>query len=127
MYANDILIFCIAKTSNIKTLKSIFKDYSSVSSQNINLSKSSLFYGSISSRKINKLIRLTGFQHGIIPFNYLGVPLFKGTVKKYFLSPIVDRYLSKLSRWKVYCLSMDDRLTLVKSIIHGMLAQSINI
>lgn len=76
---------------------------------------------------MNKLLRLTDFQHGSAPLTYHGVPLFKGRAKKRYLTPIADRIITKLSSWIGSYLSMVGRITLVKSIIHGMVTYSINV
>lgn len=68
-----------------------------------------------------------GFSAGSLPFNYLGVPLFKGKPKLIYLQPIIDRIKSKISSWKGSILSIMGRLQLVNSVIQGMLAYSFHI
>lgn len=46
-------------------------------------------------------------------------------VKKKYMTPIVDKILSKLSNWKGSCLSMAGRFTLVKSVIHSLFVYSV--
>lgn len=81
VYADDILLFCTGKLLNIWALKKVFQDYSKASGQNINLSKSFFYPGEINSKKIRKIVALTGFRSGSLPFTYLGVPLFNRRVK----------------------------------------------
>jgi len=97
------------------------------SRQIINPSKSIVFYGSISPARIDQIVDLIGFNKGSLPFTYLGVPIFKGKPKKSHLQPIADEIKSKLSAWKAFLLSIVRRVTLVKSVIQGMMVHSISI
>jgi hypothetical protein len=70
------------------------------SGQVINNSKSSIFSGSITQGMWNLIVQLFNFNMGTLPFNYLGVPIFKGKPKACLLQPIADRIKFKLSAWK---------------------------
>ncbi|KAF1885705.1 hypothetical protein Lal_00039554 [Lupinus albus] len=74
-----------------------------------------------SARKIHNVSSWLGFWHGMLPFTYLGVPVFKGKPRFVHLQPIADRILGKLSKWKGFSLSITRRVELVKSIVHSML------
>jgi hypothetical protein len=70
---------------------------------------------------------LINFKLGSLPFNYLGVPLFKGKPKACWLQPIADKILSKLSAWKASLLSIAGRVQLVRAVIQSMLIYSISL
>lgn len=125
LYAYDILIFCKANLSNIDSLTFVFTNYFHVSGQLVNPCKSSIFFGSICNAKVQTILNRTGFSRGSMPFNYLGVPLFKGKPKVSYFRPIADRILAKLSGWKGSNLSMAGRICLVKSVIKGILTHTI--
>lgn len=116
LYANDILILCYGKMSNINALKKIFQEYSMASSQCFNLGKFSIYSGSTTESNLNRIIASIGFNKDSFLFNYLGIPIFKGRVKSSPLSHISDRVMNKISR-KGSLVSMEGRLILVKSII----------
>jgi hypothetical protein len=67
------------------------------------------------------------FNVGQLPFNYLGVPIFKGKPKVSHLQPIADRIKLKLSAWKASLLSMVGRVQLVRSVIQSMMIYSISL
>lgn len=74
-----------------------FIAYSLASGKVVNCAKS-FIYGSEMSLSIrNILIELMGFSNGSTPFNYLGVPIFKGRPHVIFLHPIADKIICKLS------------------------------
>lgn len=76
-------------------------------------------------RKLS-LIRFLGFPHGMLPFNYLGVPIFQGNPRTTYLQPIIDRNANKLSSWKGHLPHLW-RVQLVKSIIHGMVIYNFHV
>ncbi|MCH80985.1 RNA-directed DNA polymerase (Reverse transcriptase), partial [Trifolium medium] len=61
----------------------------------------------------------SGFNVGSLPFNYLGVPVFKGRPKASYFLPLTDRIKDKLSAWKASLLSIAGRTQLVKSVIQS--------
>jgi hypothetical protein len=63
----------------------------------------------------------------MVPFDYLGVPIFKGKPKKIHLQALTDKVKSKLASWKGHSLSLMGRVQLVQSVIHGMLLYSFKI
>lgn len=125
LYADDIMVFCKAKAASIQALKDLFQRYAAVSGQMVNPAKSTMYAGSISNSRISQIADQTGFNIGSLPFNYLGVPIFKGKPKARFLLPIADKIKSKLGAWKASLLSIAGRVQLVKSVIQGMLIHSI--
>ncbi|XP_019431129.1 PREDICTED: uncharacterized protein LOC109338368 [Lupinus angustifolius] len=74
--------------------------YAQAFGQVVNLNKCKFYTGHVSPRKIANLADILGFSAGSLPFNYLGVPIFKGKPKKIHLQAIADRIIIKLSSWK---------------------------
>ncbi|KAE9603369.1 hypothetical protein Lalb_Chr12g0209791 [Lupinus albus] len=70
---------------------------------------------------------ILGFNAGSLPFNYLGVPLFRGKPRRLHLQHIADKIIAKLATWKGLSLSIMGRVELVKSVIQSMLAYSFHI
>jgi len=104
-----------------------FNDYSEVSGQIINNSKSWFYSGAMTSSRAQMIAGMHGFSAGTIPFSYLGCPIFKGKPKGIYFQAIVDRIKAKFATWKGSLLSIMGRVQLVKSIIHGMLVYSFHI
>lgn len=73
--------------------------------------------------RLNILSSFAGFKIGYLPFVYLGVPLFKGKIKAFFLRMIADKVINKLASWKGSLLSFACRVELVKfqsMLLHSM-------
>ena len=127
LYTDDIMIFCKGKRSCVEALIDLFTKYAQESGQKVNPNKSTVFTGSIPSTRLNQLINIIGFNLGTLPFNYLGVPIFKGRPKARYLQPIADTIKSKLSAWKASLLSIAGRVQLVKSVVQSMLIHTITV
>jgi len=109
LYADDIMLFCKGKVSCINALINTFTRYAHVLGQHISNSKSTLYSEGIQNARLLQIVNLTGFNIGITPFNYLGVPIFKGKPKARFLQPVADKVNAKLPAWKASLLTIAGR------------------
>ena len=97
LYANHIFVFCRATKKSLTHLMEFLHIYSSILSQWMNSSRS-LFLtinGSISFS--SNICSNLGCRRGTIPFNYMGIPIFYGSLKREFFQPLIDRVKSKLA------------------------------
>jgi len=127
LYADDMMIFCKGTSSNINVLKHVFFKYAEASGQFVNPNKSSIYAGSITNHRLNQIAQNIGFSIGSLPFQYLGVPIFKGKPKYIYFQPIADKVKCKLAAWKASLLSMVGRVQLVKSVVQSMLLHCLSI
>jgi hypothetical protein len=126
LYADDIMLFCNGKMSSLNALKDLFVRYANCSGQVINAAKSTIYSGGISQARLINIVTVFGFKVGS-PFNYLGVPIFKGRPKARYFYQIADKIKNKLSAWKASLLSIAGRVQLVKSVVQSMAIYSITI
>jgi hypothetical protein len=126
-YADDLMIFCKGNIAGLRVLKDLFNRYAMESGQVINNAKSTIFYGSITHRRLHIIVDLLNIKLGNLPFNYLGVPIFKGKPKASHLQSIADKVKLKLSAWKASLLSIAGRVQLVKSVVQSMLTYNITL
>jgi len=96
MYVDDVMIFCKGKVSSVEAHIDIFKRYAECSGQCINPTKSTIYSGSISRGRLEHLVNILGFNSSNLPFNHLGVPIFKGKLKASHLQLIADKIKTKL-------------------------------
>ncbi|GAU35044.1 hypothetical protein TSUD_30100 [Trifolium subterraneum] len=127
LYADDIMVYCNGRHSNLVALKNLFNRYALASGQVVSPSKSTIFSGGISHARLLQIAQFIGFNIGSLPFNYLGVPIFKGRPRVAFLQPVADKIKAKLAAWKASLLSIAGRVQLVKSVIQSMLVYTISI
>lgn len=55
-----------------------------------------------------------------LPIQYLGMPISVNSKSKVVWNPIVEKFVSKLSRWKSQHLSLGGRITLIKSTLSNL-------
>jgi hypothetical protein len=104
----------------------LFVRYANCSGQVINAAKSTIYSGGISQARLINIVTVFGFKVGS-PFNYLGVPIFKGRPKARYFYQIADKIKNKLSAWKASLLSIAGRVQLVKFVVQSMAIYSITI
>lgn len=126
LYADDIMLFCKGKVSCITALINVFTRYAHASGQIISTSKSTLCSGGIQNARLLQIVNLIGFNIDTTPFNYLGVPIFKGKPKARFLQQIADKVKAKLSAWKASLLTIAGRTQLFKSVVQSMLIHAMS-
>ncbi|KAK2352799.1 hypothetical protein QL285_090510 [Trifolium repens] len=126
-YADDLMVFCKGKLSGLMALKDLFDTYALQSGQRINTAKSTIYSGSITQGRLNLIINLLTFQIGSLPFNYLGIPIFRGKPKISWLQSTADKIHAKLSAWKASLLTMAGRVQLVRAVIQSMYTYNISI
>ncbi|GJY89968.1 RNA-directed DNA polymerase, eukaryota, reverse transcriptase zinc-binding domain protein [Tanacetum coccineum] len=74
-FADDLMVLCNGDVDSLKVVKKALDDFSSVSWLHSNLSKSTIFFGSINERDQGDLLQILPFKCGKLPMKYLGVPL----------------------------------------------------
>lgn len=77
LYVNDILIFYKVKLSNNISLNQLFTKYNQALEKVFSTTKSTIFFGSISNRRLNNIMELTIFSKGTLYFHTPKVPIFK--------------------------------------------------
>ncbi|XP_057808675.1 uncharacterized protein LOC131023144 [Salvia miltiorrhiza] len=124
-YADDILIFCKASIQNAITIKRILGYYGDISGQICSVEKSFIYFGDKVPTQLRRpILNSLHFAPGLMPFNYLGVPIFQGRARALYFRAIHDRIINKFSRWKGRHLSMAGRLCLIKSVIQSSVTHS---
>ena len=96
-YVDDIFVFCRANNKSLGNMRNFLKTYGDFFVQYVNNSKSSFFTMDIFPRFVTKVQRFLSCSHGVLPFNYLGVPIFVGAPKCQLLQPLADKVKLKLA------------------------------
>nr|GEX57649.1 hypothetical protein [Tanacetum cinerariifolium] len=119
-HADDLLFFGDWSVTNAKNLIRILKHFQQASSLRVNLHKSKLYGVGVGSLEVDRMARIMSCSYGCLPFVYLGLPVGKSMRNASAWHHIVDRFHSRLSRWKAKLLSSGGRLTLIKSVIGSL-------
>ncbi|KAG5557825.1 hypothetical protein RHGRI_007910 [Rhododendron griersonianum] len=101
LFADDTVVFCKARRSELQVVDSILKDYRNASGQLINFQKSSMFF----SRNAGPDLRRNLIAFKAIPVRgdlgrYLRLPAEIGKTNTEMFSYIKERVLQRLAGWK---------------------------
>ncbi|PKI59227.1 hypothetical protein CRG98_020390 [Punica granatum] len=120
MFADDLLILAKASPANIIAIKDILDKFCQWSGQEINSSKSGLFFSkntTVDSRRSAKSI--LGIRKLKENARYLGNPMFIKRKRKESFQFLIDKIKNRLAAWKTKALSWARRATLIRSVINS--------
>ncbi|CAN6724078.1 unnamed protein product [Malus baccata var. baccata] len=116
-FADDSVLFGNATVEEAKGVVDIVNTYARGSGQEINLSKSSIFFGTSTSKRIKKRIGNTlGIMHKDGFGKYLGLQADFGLSKKAVFAEIRDKMEARLAGWSEQFLSQAGKEVLIKAV-----------
>ncbi|GJW84460.1 hypothetical protein Tco_0157605 [Tanacetum coccineum] len=86
----------------------------------INIHKSKLMGIGVSHKEVKAAANIIGCSTFSSPFNYLGVKVGMSSSRRKSWDEVLDKISSRLSKWKIKTLSIDGRLTLIKSVLTSL-------
>uniref|UniRef100_A0A2N9G7C7 Reverse transcriptase domain-containing protein n=1 Tax=Fagus sylvatica TaxID=28930 RepID=A0A2N9G7C7_FAGSY len=116
-YADDVLLFCGAKVSEVDALMKCLEKYCLWSGQSISVEKSGIFASKGVHRNfISQVKNEWGFKQLSQGVKYLGVPLFLTKNKSKDFAYVKEKLEARTNGWKSKNLSWMGRATLIKSV-----------
>ncbi|KAM2983667.1 hypothetical protein FF2_009561 [Malus domestica] len=120
-FADDSILFGKATTEEALGILNILKTYARGSGQELNMSNSSIFFGSkILNRTMLKIGRTTGIQCKVGFGKYLSLQADFGHSKKVVFEEVKDRLETRMTGWAEQYLSQAGKETLVKAMAMAM-------
>lgn len=120
LFADDLLVFSDGSQSSTDGIKAVMNRFREWSGLDTNQAKSEIFYGGYSDTQVAVLSNLSGFCRGEFPTRYLGLPLSPKRISAVTLQPFLERITAKLHSWTVNFLSFAGKVTMIYSVIYGM-------
>ncbi|GAU48422.1 hypothetical protein TSUD_405520 [Trifolium subterraneum] len=121
LFADDCFMFCRANISEATHLMSLLDTYSAASGQEINLSKSEVFFSrNLSTAAQEDLSGIMGVKHVMGTGTYLGLPSMVGRSKKATFGFIKDRIWKKINSWRGRALSKAGKDVMIKSVLQAI-------
>lgn len=120
LFADDLLIFSDGSRHSLTGIKKVLSSFKEWTGLDMNAAKSEIFFGGYSDIECSVLSDITGVTLGSFPTRYLGLPLNPSRISMATLQPFLERVTSKLHSWTVKTLSFAGRVTMVSSVIYGM-------
>ncbi|XP_060210411.1 uncharacterized protein LOC132637318 [Lycium barbarum] len=119
-FADDLFLFVKGDRQFIQLLYAKFTIFSQASGLQVNLSKSSIYFGGVDNTELGNTEQLLGIEHGQLPFKYLGIPLVTKKLSILQWQPLIQKIVARISSWIAKKLSYIGRVQLVKSVIFGI-------
>jgi ribonuclease HI len=128
LFADDCFLFCRSNISETTKLMEILKTYELASGQEINLSKSEVFFSRNMSRAAQEdLSNIMGVKQVLGTGTYLGLPSMVGRSKKDTFAYIKDRIWKRINGWRSRPLSRAGKEVMIKSVLQAIPAYIMNI
>ena len=124
-FANDSLIFCNATLKECDELQRLLKVYEKASGQQLNYTKTSLFFSSNTSRDVQEENRF-GAQIIKQHEKYLGLPSLIGRNKRTTFNAIKEKLGKVLAGWKEKLLLKAGKEVLIKAVVQAGLAYTMS-
>jgi hypothetical protein len=97
IFADDLILFAKATSSEANILKSVVDQYCSWSGKAINISKSSIHFSkNTASSTIHSISGIFPYKRALISSKYLGLPLFFRKSKSAAFKDILEQVFSKI-------------------------------
>ncbi|XP_058770133.1 uncharacterized protein LOC131643821 [Vicia villosa] len=121
LFADDCFLFCRANLSEVEEIMKVINIYGMASGQEINLSKSEVFFSNNLSRPAQEdLASIMGVRHVLGTGKYLGLPSLIGRSKKATFSYIKDRIWNRINSWKGRSFSRAGKEVMIKSVLQAI-------
>ncbi|CAL1367531.1 unnamed protein product [Linum trigynum] len=121
LFADDTVIFGKARVCEAIHILKILQNYGEVTGQEINASKSSIFFSRNTPEGIKALVTARfGFPPSICHEKYLGVPFEWGKSKNETFNFLIERMEKKGESWKSLLLSPGGKEVLLKAVIQAI-------
>ncbi|XP_022008369.1 uncharacterized protein LOC110907742 [Helianthus annuus] len=119
-YADDVIFIGAWSSNNILALNRILRWLCLVSGLKVNRNKCHLYGVGVPQAEVARLAALANCSAGSLPFLHLGVPIGVNMKRARYWKPVLDKFSSKLYKWKARHLSFAGRMTLAKSVLGSL-------
>ncbi|XP_062115688.1 uncharacterized protein LOC133829876 [Humulus lupulus] len=119
-FADDLIIFCKGTQSAVCSLKIALDDFSLATGLTINLAKSQIFFGGVSSTVRNVISQEMNLMEESFPLKYLGVPMRPTKWRHEDCDIILQKIILRLISWSSRHLSYAGRMQLIHSVLFGL-------
>nr|GEV44813.1 RNA-directed DNA polymerase, eukaryota [Tanacetum cinerariifolium] len=119
-YANDVIFVGNWSDENIKSLMLVLDVFKRASGLKINLNKSKIIGINVEGHKVKQAANKLGCLILSCPFSYLGSKVSVSMSRIQDWREVIEKVNLRLSKWKMKCLSIGGRLTLLKSVLGAM-------
>ncbi|KAL2240830.1 UNVERIFIED_CONTAM: hypothetical protein Sindi_0724200 [Sesamum indicum] len=119
-FADDLLLFCRADMDSIGVLKRRLDRFAVWSGLRLNMQKSHLIISRSAQGLRAEMLEALGFQEGLLPLRYLGLPLLSSRLTITDCQPLLVKIDEHITGWEGMALSYADRVQIIKSVLMSL-------
>ncbi|KAL0444669.1 UNVERIFIED_CONTAM: LINE-1 retrotransposable element O protein, partial [Sesamum latifolium] len=119
-FADDLLLFCAVERHSIALCQRGLALFASLSGLQVNPAKSQLILSKAAHTERTQFIQILGFQEGVLPVRYLGLPLISSRLSLTDCRPLLQKIDDRIQGWVgTHCL-FAARAQLIKSVLMAL-------
>lgn len=119
VFADDLMLMARGDPISVQILMECLWEFNSVSGLRANVLKSNIFTAGVQGPDLADILSISGFQHGSMPFRYLGIPLAAEKLRVSFYAPLIEKISEQISGWTASSLSYAGRVELIRAVLQG--------
>ncbi|KAL2247317.1 UNVERIFIED_CONTAM: hypothetical protein Sindi_2584000 [Sesamum indicum] len=119
-FADDLLLFCRADMDSIEVLKRGLDRFAVWSGLRLNVQKSHLIISWSTQGLCDEMLEALGFQEGLLPLRYLGLPLLSSRLTIADCQPLLVKIDKRIAGWEGMTLSYAGRVQIIKSVLMSL-------
>lgn len=120
-FADDLLIFLEGSKQSLRGVLSVLTAFEDMTRLGMNIEKTSMFSSGLNEHSLSRLKGIFNLQPTPLPIRYLGLPLCSRKLLVRDCDPLLSQIRKKLNSWTHKFLSLASRLTLISSVISGII------
>ncbi|KAL2237629.1 UNVERIFIED_CONTAM: hypothetical protein Sindi_0954600 [Sesamum indicum] len=119
-FADDLLLFCKADMNSIGTFKTGLDRFAEWSGLRLNVQKSDLIISRSAQGLREEMLATLGFQEGVLPMRYLGLPLLSSRLTIADCHPLLLKIDKRIAGWEGMAISYAGRVQIIKSVLMSL-------
>ncbi|XP_022867239.1 uncharacterized protein LOC111386969 [Olea europaea var. sylvestris] len=120
-FANHLTLFARRDAMLVEILMNCLDNFGLASGLKINTLKSSLYTTGIYGFELQRIVELSNFSKGTMPFCYFGIPLASEKLKVSSYAPFLDKIAAYIGAWNCSSLSYASKVELITAVLNRYL------
>ncbi|KAL2247987.1 UNVERIFIED_CONTAM: hypothetical protein Sindi_2651000 [Sesamum indicum] len=116
-FADDVILFSRADMESLRIFKAGLDRFAEWSSLRLNVQKSHLIISCSAQTLREEMLALLGFQEGVLPMRYLGLPLISSRLTIAYCHPLLQKIDKRIAGWEGTTISYAGRVQIIKSVL----------
>ncbi|XP_058742706.1 uncharacterized protein LOC131615251 [Vicia villosa] len=104
-FADDLMLFTRGDENPVTLMIETVNNFSATTGLKSSPTKYKVYFGGVSDTVQQKILDITGFKAGCLPFKYLGVPLVSRKLTVNMCRPLIEKIVSRINHWTAKLLS----------------------